>query len=474
MSKSVEEVQEWIDSQEYRDKNFERKHVIINPARTCQPLGAFLAARGFKGALPFVHGSQGCNAYFRSILARHYREPAPGVSTSMTEDAAVFGGQANLTEGLRNAHAIYKPELMPVFTTCMAEVIGDDLNAYIANARLKEVVPIDFPLPFANTPSFIGSHIDGYDGMIKSILEYFLPEDREREAIAEKINIIPGFDNITANLKEYKRILRLFEADCKILGDYSETFDAPLTGEYDMYPGGTTIDDVREASQAKATFFMQHFSTRKSAAFVKESFLGETVGLNMPVGIGATDEFLIELSRVLKKPVPDQLAIERGIAVDAMTDAHQYIHGRRFALFGDPDYLLALVSWLLEMGGIPAHILCSNGTKVFEKQMRTQIDSSPFGTAARIYVNKDLWHLRSLLLTEPVEMLIGSSHGKFAARDAGIPLIRIGFPIYDRVNLHRYPIVGYQGAINLVTAIANCFIAKVDRDCDRDHFELMR
>ncbi len=66
-------------------------------------------------------------------------------------------------------------------------------------------------------------------------------------------------------------------------------------------------------------------------------------------------------------------------------------------------------------------------------------------------MNRDLWHLRSLLMTDPVDALIGDTHGKFAARDAKIPLFRFGFPIFDRVNKHRTPLVGYQGAINMLT-----------------------
>ena len=38
----------------------------------------------------------------------------------MTEDGAVFGGQNNLFEGLENAYALYKPKMMPIFTTCSA------------------------------------------------------------------------------------------------------------------------------------------------------------------------------------------------------------------------------------------------------------------------------------------------------------------------------------------------------------------
>jgi len=66
--------------------------------------------------------------------------------------------------------------------------------------------------------------------------------------------------------------------------------------------------------------------------------------------------------------------------------------------------------------------------------------------------------MRSLVMTDPVDAMIGDTHGKFACRDAGIPLFRFGFPVFDRVNKHRYPIIGYQGAINMVTEICNKFI----------------
>ena len=60
------------------------------------------------------------------------------------------------------------------------------------------------------------------------------------------------------------------------------------------------------------------------------------------------------------------------------------------------------------------------------------------------------------------------------ARDANIPLFRFGFPVMDRVNLHRSPIIGYQGVINMVTTICNKFIDITDDTCDERHFEMMR
>jgi Mo-nitrogenase MoFe protein subunit NifK (EC 1.18.6.1) len=131
----VQEVFQWTTTAEYEALNFQREALTIDPAKACQPLGAVLCSLGFANTLPYVHGSQGCVAYFRTYFNRHFKEPIACVSDSMTEDAAVFGGNNNLNTGLQNASALYKPEIIAVSTTCMAEVIGDDLQAFIANAK---------------------------------------------------------------------------------------------------------------------------------------------------------------------------------------------------------------------------------------------------------------------------------------------------------------------------------------------------
>jgi nitrogenase molybdenum-iron protein beta chain len=157
-----------------------------------------------------------------------------------------------------------------------------------------------------------------------------------------------------------------------------------------------------------------------------------------------------------------------------MTDAQQYMHGKKFAVYGDADQLLGYVSFLLEMGAIPYHVLCSKGSKKLEKELQALLDASPYGKTGKIYMNRDLWHLRSLLVTDPVDALIGDTHGKFAARDAKIPLFRFGFPIFDRVSKHRVPLVGYQGVINMVAEICNKFLDIKDDTCEERFFEMMR
>src|SRR5208283_4782357 len=127
----TKQIAEWTKSWEYREKNFARESLTVNPAKACQPLGAVFVSAGFEKTMSFVHGSQGCVAYYRSHLSRHFKEPCSAVSSSMTEDAAVFGGLNNMVDGLANTYALYTPKMIAVSTTCMAEVIGDDLQSFI-------------------------------------------------------------------------------------------------------------------------------------------------------------------------------------------------------------------------------------------------------------------------------------------------------------------------------------------------------
>lgn len=442
---------EWTKSWDYREKNFAREALTVNPAKACQPLGAVFAAVGFEKTLPFVHGSQGCVAYYRSHFSRHFKEPTSCVSSSMTEDAAVFGGLNNMIDGLANSYQLYKPEMIAVSTTCMAEVIGDDLDAFIKNAKAKGSIPGDFDVPFAHTPAFVGSHVTGYDNALKGIVQHFW-EGRERTP-NESINFIGGFDGfVCGNLPEMRRILDLMDVDYTILGDPSAAWNTPADGEFRMYDGGTTKEEVKRALNAKATLSFQEYCTEKTLKYVAEKGQ-KVVALNHPLGVAGTDAFLLKLSELTGKPIPAPLEKERGRLVDAIADSQAHLHGKKFALYGDPDPMLGLAGFLLELGAEPVHILSTNGGDDWAAKVQALLDGSPFGKGCKVYPKKDLWHLRSLLFTEPVDFLIGNTYGKYLERDCGVPLIRLGFPIFDRHHHHRFPIWGYEGSLRVLVAI---------------------
>jgi nitrogenase molybdenum-iron protein beta chain len=489
---AVEETLAWSRGWEYREKVFAREALVVNPLKACQPLGAVLAGLGFAGTLPYVHGSQGCVAYFRSHLSRHFKEPVPAVSSSMTEDAAVFGGQANLIEGVENARALYKPDMIAVSTTCMAEVIGDDLAMFLATAEQKGALPVGFPAPYANTPSFVGSHLTGYDSMLFSILSLLTKDtfaypgggpsgDQAGGSASDRtvgsrprINVLPGFDPYVGNVREMRRLLGDLGVDVTVLGDHSDTLDSPADGEYRLFPGGTPLAEVAAAPGAVASLPLQAFSTRRSCKLIQDTWGQQVLDVAPPIGIRNTDAMLMAVAEATGTDIPTKVTAERGRVIDAITDSHPYVHGKRVALAGDPDLVLGLLSFLLELGAEPTHILCTSGDAEFERAAYDLLSASPYGAGAKVWAGKDAWHLRSLVLTEPVDLIIGPSHLKGVAREADVPLVRFGFPVFDRHHLHRYPIVGYAGALNLLTWIVNAVLEELDRKAPDFGLDIVR
>ncbi|MFN4062665.1 nitrogenase molybdenum-iron protein subunit beta [Azoarcus communis] len=467
----VEEVFQWTTTKEYQELNFKREALTINPAKACQPLGAVLCSLGFAKTLPYVHGSQGCVAYFRTYFNRHFKEPISCVSDSMTEDAAVFGGQKNMFDGLENAKALYKPDMIAVSTTCMAEVIGDDLNAFINNTKNGGHIPQDYPVPFAHTPSFVGSHTTGWDNMFEGIARYFTLNKMEDKVIGSngKLNFVPGFETYLGNYRVIKRMMAEMGVDATVLSDPTDILDTPSDGEFRMYAGGTTMEEMKDAPNAHNTILLQPWHLEKTKKFVENTWNHEVPKLNIPMGMEWTDEFLMKVSEITGKEIPESLALERGRLMDMMQDSHTWLHGKKFALYGDPDFVLGMVKFLLELGAEPTHIVCNNANKRWGKTVEKLLAETPAGANCKVHVGADLWHLRSLCFTDKPDFLIGNSYGKYIQRDTvykgkefEVPLIRLGFPIFDRHHLHRMTTLGYEGAMYILTTLVNAVLERLD------------
>jgi len=253
------------------------------------------------------------------------------------------------------------------------------------------------------------------------------------------------------------------EVDFTFISDASDQFDTPADGEFRMYDGGTKVADIAPALDAKATLSLQKYCTRKTLDYAKG--LGqETAEFHYPMGVQATDELLMKISALTGKAIPESITKERGRLVDALADSQAYLHGKRYAIYGDPDFVYAMSRFIMEMGGEPVHCLATNGLNTWVDEMKELFATSPFGASGQVWAGKDLWHLRSLLFTEPVDFIIGSSYGKYLERDTKIPLIRLTFPIFDRHHHHRFPVMGYQGGLRVLTTILDKIFDKYDQD----------
>ena len=175
---------------------------------------------------------------------------------------------------------------------------------------------------------------------------------------------------------------------------------------------------------------------------------------------------VMNVSSLMGVPIPAEIEYERGRLVDMMTDAHLHFHGKSLAIFGDPDTVIGMLSLAVEMGMNPVFALTGTPDKKFAEEVHSV---APDCEA----LQGDTFLLHQKIKNRPVDMLIGNSFGKLIARAEDIPLVRVGFPITDRANLHYFPIIGYAGAARLVEMIGNTFLERRDRDSDDTHFEMV-
>jgi len=433
-----------------------RQALRINPLAGCQPLGAIYASLGIHGCMPHSHGSSGCSRYQKTLLQRHFRRSFKVTTSVLKESAAIFGGDANLKTAVKNIFDLYNPEIIAVHTTCLSETIGDDIKACLC----------DFPLPegkyliHANTPSYAGSHITGFASLAASAIQYLAVDSGSPN---DKVCILPGFVN-PGDMKEIKRISGLMGVHYIMLPDTCGVFGQRGLEKINEYPaGGTKVADIIDSGNCKKTFALGKYASEAAAVQLREQCGVPLALMDLPIGIEATDRFIMALKQISRQDVSYDLEEEREQVIDIILDAHPYFYHKKIALFGDPDLIIALAEFTAGIGMIPQYAVSGTPGAYFEDRMREIFRK--YKIDGRAKSPADLFDLQQWLKNEPVDLLMGDTHGKLLARAEDLPFVRIGFPVMDR-HVHSYlPVVGYRGAIRVLDMILNALMDRLDRDC---------
>ena len=447
----------------------ERTALTVNPAKTCQPIGAMYASLGIRGCLPHSHGSQGCYAYHRSALTRHYKEPVVAATSAFTEGASVFGGQANLIQALDNIFTVYDPDVVAVHSTCLSETIGDDIPQIFDKARAEGKIPEGKYVLHANTPSYVGSHVTGFSTMTKAMVDYFAEPGKKK---TRTINLIPGYVE-PSDMEEIKRIAGLMGIDTIMFPDTSRVLNGPMTGHYRMFPaGGTRVEVIAASGSSVGTVAMGRIASLAAARALDAKCKVPYKITDLPIGLNETDTFVDTLRRMAGVPVPDSLSYERGQLVDVIADMHQYFYGKRVGIVGDPDQVLALTKFLVSIDMRPVYIV--SGSPAGKKYVKALEDAvKDISGEVKIKVPGDMYLFHQWLKQAPVDLIIGNTYVKYMARDEDIPFVRFGFPILDRIGHSYFPSVGYRGGLRLLEQILNALLDRKDRDATEVEFELV-
>jgi nitrogenase molybdenum-iron protein NifN len=434
-----------------------------NACKLCAPLGAALAFAGVEGCISILHGSQGCATYIRRYLISHFREPMDIASSSFGEQEAVFGGARNLMAGIDNLTESYSPEVVGVATTCLAETIGEDVPQILRDYRKERSGESGLPyLIHVSTPSYTGDHWEGFHRTVRAIAEQtdamgcpegLMPEDAP-------VALLPGMLSCE-DLRLLKNTLEAFELPFVMLPDYAATLDGGSWSEYQRIPkGGTSLGAIRHAlsnprvvalggiSRALAEGPVAHFEAKSA----------NCKALPLPMGIRATDRWVESLSELAKTPVPHALVAARARLVDALVDGHKYLAGARAVVFADPDLLEGMVSLLSETG--IKVVAAATGTKGdwVRKTLNQSFEGHRSTREVPVHVGCDHAVIADLCRELKPDLLLGNSKGYPIARELGIPLVRFGMPIHDRIGAQRTLHLGYEGAQRFYDQVVNALL----------------
>jgi nitrogenase molybdenum-iron protein NifN len=436
-----------------------------NACKLCSPLGACLAYKGIKGCVPLIHGSQGCATYIRRYMISHFREPVDIASSNFDEGATIFGGKENVYQAISNVIKQYNPEVLAVTTTCLSETIGDDVKTFMKEYQSESQLDKLPQFITASTPSYQGSHADGFhEAVLASVVGI-----AEKNTKGNHLNIFPGMFS-PADLRYLKAVMKSFQLDYVLLPDYSETLDGSSWSEYKKIPdGGTSKEDIRRTAdaimsiefgkvfnKAGVSIYKKKQSKAESAANYLETTFGvDSVTLPWPVGVDATDVFFNTISTLTGKPIPAEFERERGRLIDAYADGHKYVFGKRAIIYGEEDLVLALYQFLLEIG-VEVIVVASGGKSGVMEESIVEMSK---GTELPVIMNDaDFEEIATITKEQKPDLLIGHSKGYYIARELNIPLIRVGFPIHDRLGGQRLKHIGYEGSNDLFERIANAMI----------------
>ncbi|MBD2385273.1 nitrogenase iron-molybdenum cofactor biosynthesis protein NifN [Cylindrospermum sp. FACHB-282] len=421
--------------------NFENKALTVNPLKQSQALGASLAFLGLKGTIPLFHGSQGCTAFAKVVLVRHFREAIPLATTAMTEVTTILGGEENVEQAILTLVEKVKPEIIGLCTTGLTETRGDDIEGFLKEIRSRHPELNDLAVIFAPTPDFKGALQDGFAVAVESIVKEI---PRLGAIKPEQVTILAGSSFTPGDVQEIREIVTAFGLEPIFVPDLGASLDGHLEDGYSAVTvSGTTLKQLRSLGSSAFTIALGE-SMRGAAKILQEQFGTAYEVFNDLTGLEPVDEFLQAIAVLSGNSVPEKYRRQRRQLQDAMLDTHFYFGAKRVSLALEPDLLWSTVAFLQSMGSQIHAAVTTTRSPLLEKLPVKSVTIGDLEDFEELAVGSDL--------------LIGNSNVKAIAKRLSIPLYRLGLPIYDRLGNGQFTKVGYRGTMELLFGIGNLFL----------------
>ena len=382
-------------------------------------VGAMRVATAMKGLHYVLHAPQGdtyADLLFTMIERRNHRPPVT-YTTFQARDLGSDTAQL-FQDACRDAYDRFKPEAIIVGASCTAELIQDDPGG------MAETMGLPVPIIALELPSYQRKENFGADETFFQIVRHLARP-------------VAKTDRVTCNLIGATALGYRHRDDIEELTGLLSDMGIDVNV---CAPMGATPADIARLGAAHFNVLM-YPETGESACRWMERDLDLPFTKTVPIGVGATRDFIAEVAAITGLPAKVDESRLRLPWYSASVDS-TYLTGKRVFVFGDGTHVKAAARIARdEMGFEVVGLGCYN------REMARDIRAlaKDFGLTALI--TEDYLEVEAAIEALAPEMILGSQMERHIGKRLGIPCAVISAPVHVQDFPARYsPQMGFEGA----------------------------
>lgn len=395
-------------------------------------VGAMRIATAMRDVHYVLHAPQG-DTYADLLFTMIERLPKRPPVTYTTFQARDLGGDtAELFKtAAREACERFQPKALLVGASCTAELIQDDPGGLASTLGLNvPVVPLELP-SYQRKENWGAS--ETFYRIVRAMCAPLVPPPGtprapRAEGRAPRCNLLGptalGFRH-RDDVREIRGLLERMGVDVAVVA-----------------PAGASPDDLARLPEADFNVVLYPETAATAAQWLQRSF-GQPFTRTVPIGTGATREFIAEVAALA--------GLDAQAALDQETSrAHwysrsvdsTYLTGKRVFVFGDATHAVAAARVASQELGF--HVV---GLGTYSREHAREIRE-----AAKLYgveplITDDYLEVEAKVAELHPELVLGTQMERHIAKRLGVPCAVISAPVHVQDFPARYsPQMGFEGA----------------------------
>jgi len=293
------------------------------PGSHCPLFGATIILKNFKDSAVIILGTQECAYYTKSMVVNNddFYDRCYSVITSQHD--ITFGTGGKVEEAISELLEESSPKSVFIVTTCVIEVIGDDLDSIALDLTEK----YDLPIMVVHTEHFrCDSHLGGMENVLSAIVGIMKEVPKER-----CVNIV-GHRHSHFNDSEIFNILKEHNIGVNL-----------------NIPAICSTDDIRNASRATLNIVCDDIGIA-FAEEMKDRFGTEYVKLNKSCDLDIIYKVYEDIFKAFNIELPKKIKELRDETEKQLNQLKNSLNGVTYIYGNTPVNPFEMTRFLTDMG----------------------------------------------------------------------------------------------------------------------------